>query len=142
MSHKFAILVLLFIVLASCKPLGDQMERPACATQACTKEFRTVSMKFLDKDGNQVTVDNYKATNMRTGVVLHDNSILVPGVYPPYYNVADDSDLDKLSDNGDDVEVSGTYSSTGETKTAVVKVSGGCNCHVGRVSGPDSLKFN
>ncbi|HTI60979.1 hypothetical protein [Mucilaginibacter sp.] len=142
MSYKFGILMFVSMVLVSCKPLGDQTERPACASRPCTKEFRTISMKFLDKDGNQVTVDNYTATNMRTGILLHDNSILVPGVYPPYYNVADDNDLDKLSDDGDDVQISATNSVTREIKTAVVKVSGGCNCHVSRVSGPDSLKFN
>ena len=141
MNHKFPIVVFLLVMLASCKQLEDQ-QKPACATQACTKEFRTVSVKFLDKDGNQITVDNYKSVNMRTNLLLHDNAILVPGVYPPYYNVANDNDLDKLSDEGDNIEISGTNSATGLTQTAVIKVSGGCNCHISKVSGPDSLKFN
>lgn len=141
MSHKFALLILLPAMFVSCQPLGDKQERPACATQACTKEFRTISMKFLDKDGNQIAVDNYTATNMRTHVLLHDNSILVPGVNPPYYNVANDNDLAKLSDDGDNIEVSGTDPTTSQTKTAIVKVSGGCNCHVEKASGPEQIQF-
>jgi len=134
--------MLLSAGFSSCVKLGDKQQKPACATQVCTMEFRTIAIKFLDKDGHQITVDGYKSLDKRTNVVLHDNAVLVPGVYPPYYNVASDNDLSKLSDDGDDIEISGTNSVTGQTKTTVVKVSGGCNCHVSRISGPDSLKFD
>jgi hypothetical protein len=139
-SKRFAILLFAGIFLSSCTK--TQQKQSACGTQVCTALFATITIKFLDKGGNQITVNNYTATDLRTNEVLHDNRILAPGTYPPYYDVADDSDLKKLSSEGDDIKISGTDPLTNQVKTAIFKVSGGCNCHVTKVSGPDQIQFD
>jgi len=140
MNKKLIPLIFAAVLFSSC--FHDGVEQPACATHNCTKEFVTLYFKFVDKNGNPIAVDGYKAVNLRTNKTLHDNGLIVPGVYPPSYSIANDADLVNLSDNGDDVAISGTDPVSNQTKTAVVKVSGGCNCHVAKVSGPDQLQFD
>jgi hypothetical protein len=138
MNKGFSIL-LLFVLLCACV---KKQQKPSCAIQVCTDVFAIVTIKFLDKDGSQITVNNYTAVDQRTREVLHDNKILVPGPYPPYYEVADDSDLKKISTEGDNIVVTGTNPVTNQTKTAIVKVAGGCTCHVNKISGTDVIAFD
>ncbi|MEO6850064.1 MAG: hypothetical protein ABI203_07480 [Mucilaginibacter sp.] len=56
--------------------------------------------------------------------------------------VVDDSNRKDLSTDGDNVKVSGTNPVTGQVAMGIFKISGGCNCHVGKLSGPDTIKFN
>ena len=139
MYRNLYMLLVLVLLFSACR---ENQQKPGCAIQVCTDIFATITIKFLDKDGNQITVNNYTAVDQRTNVVLHDNKILVPGAYPPYYDLADDSDLKKLSTEGDDILITGTDPVTGQTKTAVVKIAGGCTCHVTKVSGPDAITFD
>ncbi|HTD39652.1 MAG TPA: hypothetical protein VK671_03460 [Mucilaginibacter sp.] len=140
MYRKLIILLIFAVLFSACTK--TQQKNSACGTQVCTALFATITIKFLDKNGNQIVVNNYTAINQRTKEVLHDNKLLAPGAYPPYYDVADDSDLKKLSADGDNIIVSGTDPATNQVKTAVIKVAGGCICHVSKISGPDSIVFD
>ena len=140
MYRKLILLLIGGVLFSACTK--TQQKNSACGTQVCTALFATITIKFLDKNGNQIVVNNYTAINQRTKEVLHDNKILTPGAYPPTYDVADDSDLKKLSTEGDNIEITGTDPVTNQVKTAVIKVAGGCICHVTKISGPDSLVFN
>ncbi|MDB5024464.1 MAG: hypothetical protein JWP78_2219 [Mucilaginibacter sp.] len=138
MNKSFSILLLLVSLCACVK----KQQKPSCAIQVCSDVFAIVTIKFLDKDGNQIAVDNYTALDQRTHEVLHDHKLLAPGAYPSYYEVADDSDLKKISADGDDISVTGTDPLTHQTKTAIVKVAGGCACHVNKLSGTDLITFD
>jgi hypothetical protein len=140
MFRKLIFLLTAVILFSACTK--TRQKNSACGTQVCTAIFATITIKFLDKNGNQIVVNNFTATNQRTNEVLHDNKILTPGAYPPSYDVADDSDLKKLSVDGDNIIISGTDPATNEVKTGIIKVAGGCICHVTKMSGPDSLVFN
>ena len=138
MYKALSLLLVLSLICTSCKK-GHQ--KPGCPAQVCTDIFATVTIKFIDKAGNQITVDNYSSVDQRTHKVLIDDKIVSPGTFPPFYAVVTDSNLKDLSTDGDDILVSGTNHTTGETKTALLKVSGGCNCHVTKISGADEINF-
>jgi hypothetical protein len=136
MFRKLAILLLVSCSLVSCDP----KRQSACGTQACTENFAAISISFADANGGPVTVKNYSAVNQRTKAKLTVSAAydLMPGAYI----VADDSSLKQLSTEGDDVLVTGTHPTTNQTKTATLKISGGCNCHVEKLSGPQTIVFD
>jgi hypothetical protein len=87
-------------------------------------------------------VTDFKVIDLRTKkVFLH---IIPPNVnYVMFYQVvADDNDRKDLSAEGDDMEVSATNPATGQIKTAVLKIAGGCRCHVTKISGPETIVFD
>ena len=138
MCRKLAMLLMIVISSACVK----NQPKTGCGTQICTKIFVSTSVHFTDNKGQPVAVQNFSATNQRTHLKLMrtipQNEMLVLG----YYIVANDSMLDQLSTDGDDILLTATYPATNQTKTAIVKVSGGCNCHVAKLSGPDIIAFD
>jgi hypothetical protein len=136
MIKKLAILLL----IACCFSCHKDKEQAGCGTQQCTKSNGVIGISFADKDGNAVTVKNYSATNQRTNA-----KVPVPGYYdtvPGFYIIADDSTKDQFSTEGDDILISGTHPTTNQTKTITYKISGGCNCHVEKLSGPANVVFD
>jgi hypothetical protein len=68
---------------------------------------------------------------------------------PPYVDfiagselIASDATKDEYSTDGDDIRITATSASTEQVKTVIIKISGGCNCHVAKLSGPDIVKFD
>jgi hypothetical protein len=116
-----------------------QSEVLDCPPQACTMVFASISVHFQDKNGNAVNVKNFTAINQRTNETLSSGS---PGLNGTGYTIADDSMRSKLSTKGDEVIVTATHPTNGQTKTATYKISGGCNCHVERISGPQVVTFD
>jgi hypothetical protein len=112
-----------------------------CPAQPCTLSFASINVKFLDKSGNAVEVKNYSAFNKRTEKNLVTGSQKVMNE-PGSYTIADDGMRSQLSTQGDEIVVSATHPTTGQVKTATYKISGGCNCHVERISGPQVIKFD
>jgi hypothetical protein len=103
--------------------------------------FVSINVKFQDKNGNALEVKNFSAVNQRTNESISSgNQQGINGV--GYYTVADDNTRSKLSTQGDEVVVTATHPTTGQTKTATFKISGGCNCHVARISGPQVITFD
>ena len=135
--NKFILLSLFGLLIAGCGK--NQQPRLSCnGTGLCTLEFASVNMLFTDNTDKPVNVQNFSAVNQRTGLKLE----VTPGnpMSVGSYIVVNDNTRDQLSDEGDNILVSGTYN--GQTKTAMVKISGGCNCHVKKESGPSTIKFN
>jgi hypothetical protein len=86
-------------------------------------------------------VKNYSAFNKRTQKNLVTGSQKVMNE-PGSYTIADDGMRAQLSTQGDEIVVSATHPTTGQIKTATFKISGGCNCHVERISGPQTITFD
>ncbi|RYG12534.1 MAG: hypothetical protein EOO07_18915 [Chitinophagaceae bacterium] len=137
------ILIFFSIVVASCE-LNEQ-PRPTndmqCPPKTCTLEFASISVKFIDKAGNSVTVSDFKSINSRTGLAIkYAGPYTISGV--SNYTVATDGDLKEFTDTGDEVVVSGTNPATGQTKSATFSIAGGCACHIRKISGPSQITFD
>ena len=105
----------------------------------CTKEFRTITVKFIDDYGDPLLVNNFSAVNKRTGRSMSQtNSIQGLGIYV----VASDADQKELSEKGDIVLVSASNPKNNSKLTAEFVISGGlCICHVSKISGPETIKI-
>jgi len=123
------------VFLVSCS--GSDPE--VCEDMACTTEFRMVTVKFLDDSGIPQVVNDYSAVNKRTGRSMTQTSNMGGlGIYI----VASDSDITELSEKGDIVLVTATNPKTNSKVTAEFVISGGlCICHVGKISGPETIKI-
>ncbi len=135
--YKRLPVVLLIILCSAC----TKTKQSACGTQACTDLFASVGVIYKDKDNNPVSVSNFSATDLRTNRALTSTPNPSANLYFAYRVIADDSDLKDLTTDGDNVRVTAT-SPTGQALSTMFKISGGCNCHVAKVSGPDTIKFN
>lgn len=139
MNKNFPILLLLVLLCSACT---KTQQRYACGAQVCTALFATVVVHFTDKDNNNVLVTNFKVINLRTNkVIVH---VIPPNVnYVMYYQtIVDDNDIKDLSAEGDNIQVSATNPATGQIKTVIFKIAGGCRCHVTKISGPDTINFD
>ncbi|RCH54323.1 hypothetical protein DJ568_13610 [Mucilaginibacter hurinus] len=139
---------LLVVLLNSCDTAqktqsqqDQQAQSGPCPDKVCTMMFASVPVKFVNSSGNPAAVKDYRAVNLRTNqdITHKDND----SVYGNYFAVADDSDLKKLSEAGDNIEVTAIDSASNKKLKAVIKVSGGeCACHVARVAGPEEIMVN
>lgn len=128
--------VLLILGLSACK------QEKQCPDKVCTMEFAYLTIKFLDKNNEPVNIKNYSAVNQRTHDTIK-STMQRPIDDKGVYIVMDDSYTSRLSEQGDNIKVSGTDSIGNQTKTAIVKVSGGkCACHINKISGPDIIRFD
>ena len=138
MLKKIAVLLL----IASFFSCHKAQEQAACGTQACTDIFAQIGVSFADINGSPVTVTGFSAINQRTKVSVVPVSPTGGPASPGYYIVTDDNSKKEFSTEGDEVLISGTLSTTGQTKTVTYKISGGCNCHVDKVSGSSTVVFD
>lgn len=114
-----------------------------CENKICDESFATVIVKFVNKNGDGVAVKNYSSVNQRTGDTLSTSSDSDIYFEAGIYRVVSDNNLRKLSEEGDDIKVSGTLAESGQTKSAIIKIKGGnCACHISKVSGPEQIKFD
>ena len=136
---KIVILLLIAMTVASC-----QKDRTTdCELRACPYVLRYVVINFVDKNGAPTEVKNYSVVNQRTGEEMPaDKNYLVNGV-PGSFIVVQNTHAPKLSEAGDDLKITGTSVVTNQTKTAIIKVSGGkCACDVNKISGPERIAFD
>jgi hypothetical protein len=136
MIRKLAVLLL----IACCFSCHKSNQQTACGMQECTENNVTIGVSFTNQDGTGVTVKDYSAINQRT----HEK-VLSPGNYntvPGFYILADDSMRNQFSTEGDEVLITATHPTTNQTKTVTFKISGGCNCHVEKVSGTSPVVFD
>lgn len=138
MNKSLSILLLLVLLCTAC---AKNKQRSACGTQVCTALFATVGVHFTDSAGMPIVVQNYTVFNTGSNKQIYPG---LPGVdlIKGYYIVASDNDIKDFSNDGDNIEVSATDPATGQTKTVNFKISGGCNCHVAKISGPDVIAFD
>lgn len=133
----------LFVLLLVTSLLGCEKknQKVGCGMQECTLSYAMLALQFNDKNGNPVTVQNLTAINQRTKQSVlpqHQSAANQAG----QYTITDDGQKDKFSTDGDEVVVSATNPATGQTKTAIFKISGGCNCHIAKLSGPQTISFD
>lgn len=136
--YKYFFLLVLVVAVSACKKNNQQK---GCSAKACTYEFVSIAINFVDKDGKPVPGTDVKVINKRTNkqIIAGSNGPAVPGVGPNVFFIATDSNKNDFSTEGDDVEVTAANATTGNTKTTLFKISGGCNCHVAKISGPDKI---
>ncbi|WP_158825081.1 hypothetical protein [Mucilaginibacter lacusdianchii] len=116
--------------------------RKPCATQVCTLEFQSVVVKFVDKQGQPVVVQNYRAVNLTTGRAVSGAGAIDAVKKPGYYTVINDSSIEQLSGLGNDIQVTAVNPATNQSLTANFEISGGkCACHINKISGPEQVVF-
>jgi len=140
MHKKLFLVLMLAIGLSACKKNKNNI---ACGTQTCTASFAVIMLSFTDANGEPTPIENVSVVNLRTNEPVPPTSYgitmnFVPGVRI----IATDETKSAFSTQGDDVRVTATSTVTGKTKRVTLKVSGGCNCHVERLSGPETVKFD
>lgn len=137
--YKYVLILFCAAMLVAC----NKKEPSDCGRLICTQEFRMILFNFTDKDGRGVPVKNYSAINQRTGEVIKTTGGATIYLSPGTFIVIDDSFLKQLSAEGDEIKVTATYEATGQTKSAILKVSGGkCACHIQKISGPETIAFD
>jgi hypothetical protein len=137
--YKAALIFLCVVLFTAC----DKKNNSDCPSLICTESFAMLTFSFTNKDGIGVGVKNYSAVNQRTGDTIKTSGMASLTLIAGTYVLVDDNSVKKLSEEGDDIKVSGTYEATGQTKTAILKVSGGkCACHIEKISGPEKIAFD
>lgn len=134
-------LIILFAIAATLASCKKNTAKTPCGPQVCTDLFATVGIHYADNTGKPIAVDNFKVFNVTS------NKQLSPGVpnwnlVLGYYVTASDNNKMDYSTDGDIIRASATDPATNQTKTVNLKISGGCNCHVAKLSGPDTVKFD
>jgi hypothetical protein len=134
---KLIILCLsLAIVTLSCT---KKLNNGGCPTQMCTDIFASVGTQFVNKDGNNVAVKDFTVINLRTNKPIVAKNMVDPGFSPMHHTIVSDGNKKELSTEGDELKVSAINAATNKPISAIYKISGGCNCHVERLSGPEKI---
>lgn len=128
--------LLISVVVAGCGK-GGQPEA-GCEAKVCTYEFRSITINFVNSADQPQNVNSFSAINQRTGLEVERSPSPSSSLHT--FTIADDSKMSQFSTEGDNVLI--TAKTLSQTKTAVVKIAGGCNCHVERKSGPQTIKFD
>lgn len=137
---KITLVFLLSIALLTCKKNKTTSD---CGDKICTEEFASVVLRFVDNKGAGAEVKDFNVINQRTGERVTANSSIYTSTIKGAFIIVDDNNKLKLSDQGDDLKITGTSIETKQTKSVMIKVSGGkCACHIGKVSGPDQIAFD
>lgn len=109
-----------------------------CPTnQICTEIFASIGTQFVDANGNNINVTNVTVYNLRTKKVIEPKGVIDPGFSPMNHTIVTDANKKELSSEGDDIRVTAMYN-TKKIET-VFRISGGCNCHVEKLSGPEKI---
>lgn len=143
MKHNiFTKIIAAVLIITGFTACSKKLKTDGCPTgQICTMIFTSLSVNFVDKAGNPVNVKDVKVLNLRTNAaILAQGMGSMVGQGGKYVYVTD-GNKKQLSTEGDDVKITATNAATNKTVTAIIKVSGGCNCHVAKVSGEDTITF-
>lgn len=137
---KITLVLLMGIVLFACK---KKKITDDCADKICTKEFVSVTIRFVDNKGAAAETKDFSVVNQRTGEKLMANSAIYTSTIKGGFIVVDDGNIMSLSESGDDLKITGTSVETNQTKSAIIKVNGGkCACHIKKISGPEQIAFD
>lgn len=137
MKKLILLCIPLAIMISSC---SKKLKTDGCPTdQICTMIFASVGTEFVDKDGKNVAVKDFKVFNTRTGKFIAAKGVVDPGFSPMHHTIITDSNKKEVSTEGDELRITATSVSTSKTITAVYKIAGGCNCHVEKLSGPEKI---
>jgi hypothetical protein len=129
--------LLVLLVCSACR----KTRQTACGAQECTDLFASIGARFFDKNNSPVIITDFKVLDLRTNKAIV-KAVPANSVASNYMEILDDNDLKSLSSEGDMIQVTATDPVSGQTKITLFKISGGCNCHVAKLSGPDSITFD
>ena len=139
MKKFFALGLLATIVTSACSPKTNV----GCPTnQICTMIFASVGTTFVDKDGNNVAVKDFKVLNLRTNKAIESQGVIGGGDASAGQAIVTDANKKDLSTEGDELKVTAVTVNGNKPVSAVYKISGGCNCHVEKLSGPEKIVVN
>jgi hypothetical protein len=134
--------IICLVVIAGFASCSKKLKTDGCPTgQMCTMIFTTLSVNFVDKAGKPVAVKDVKVLNLRTNTAILAQGMSSMVTQTGSYVFVTDANKKQLSTGGDDLKVTATNAVTNKMVSAIIKVSGGCNCHVAKVSGADSIVF-
>lgn len=135
---KLILLCLVFAVITtSC---SKKLKTDGCPTgQICTMMFASVGTQFVDKNGNNVAVKDFKVFNTRTNKYIAVKGIIDEGSEPSHHTIVTDGNKKELSTTGDELRITALDVSTNKPISVIYKISGGCNCHVEKLSGPEKI---
>lgn len=137
---KIALVLLLGVALLTCKKNKTTSD---CGDKICTEEFASVTLKFVDNKGAGAEVKDFSVINQRTGERIAVNSSIYTSTIKGLFIIVDDNNKLGLSEQGDNLKITGTSVETNQTKSDVIKVSGGkCACHISKISGPQQIAFD
>lgn len=126
--------------LLSCKKKTTDSD---CKNKVCTEEFRSIVIRFVDNKALGTEVKDVSVVNQRTGEKVYANSSATVNLIIGAHIVVDDGNTKSFSEEGDDLKITGTSVATKQTKSAIIKVTGGiCACHINKVSGPEQIAFD
>lgn len=115
----------------------------ACEEKTCTEEFRSLTVKFVDNKGLPAGLKTFNVINQRTGENVYATSAALSNLAKGSYLIVDDRNTKNLSEEGDDLKITGTSEETNQVKSAIIKVKGGqCACHIEKLSGPEQIAFD
>jgi hypothetical protein len=136
---KLSVLILFLAFLSSC----DKDNAADCAGLVCDASFQSLTVTFTNKDGVGVPVSNYSAVNLRTNEKVFSDLSARTNTTPGTFIVLDDGYRSKLSAQGDDIKITGTYDDTKQTKSTTIRVANPvCSCHFQKISGEPIIKFD
>jgi hypothetical protein len=137
---KLLLVLLIGSALLSCKKKTTDSD---CKDRICTADFRSITIKFLDDKALDAEVRDFSVVNQRNGERVYTNSGMAANLTKGTYLVVDDGNTKYLSEEGDNLKITGTSVATNQTKSAIIKVTGGtCACHIHKVSGPEQITFD
>lgn len=137
---KRILLLMLIAAFSACNK--NNRVKPGCSTGICTDLFATINIHYVDNTGTGIGVKDFSVKNLRTGLAVKTGGSFDYGASSGIRSVADDGNLKEFSSEGDEVQVSATDSLTNQTMVSTLKISGGCTCHIEKLSGPDTVKFD
>jgi hypothetical protein len=136
---KLSFLIAIAGLLISC----DKTDSVDCNGLVCDASFKSLTVNFVNKDGIGVPVSNFSAINMRTKDTVYSKLSAMANTTPGTFIVIDDSYRPKLSAEGDDIKVTGTFDDTKQTKSTTLKIANPvCGCHFEKISGEQTVRFD
>jgi hypothetical protein len=105
----------------------------------CTDEFRMYTVTVLDLNGNRVGDLQTRVQNTVTGRIYKFETSLYfeEGIYP----VMDDTFTQEFTTQPEEIIFSGTKDDK-SVEGSYLFNSDECNCHVNKITGPDTLILN
>lgn len=138
---KPLLFLLLIVIYSACSKKTHQNAAAPCNPGMCTMMFASIGINFVDKAGNAVAVKDFKAINVRTNKNIQTEATSTPGENSGFHVIATDGNMKEFTNEGDDVKVTATNAATNQTQSVIVKITGGCACHIAK-TGPDKVVFD
>ncbi|MEN0055261.1 MAG: hypothetical protein AAGC65_16420 [Mucilaginibacter sp.] len=139
---KSLLFLLLIVIYSACSKKTHQSTAAPCNPGMCTMMYVSVPIHFVDKAGNAVEVKDFKAVNLRTNKSIQTEVTPTPGNNSGFHVIATDSNMKEFTNEGDEVKVTATNTATNQTQSVIVKITGGCACHIAKTAGPDKIVFD